>query len=58
MAGADSIHLTQDKVERRAIVKTVMNICVPQDAGSSLGILTIITRTLLHGVWLITLFFY
>jgi hypothetical protein len=51
--GIDLIDLAQDRDRWRALVYTVMNLRVPQNAGnflSSLGSFSFSGRTLLHGV--------
>jgi hypothetical protein len=51
--GMDWINLAQDRDRRRALVKAVMNLQVPLNAGnflSSLGRFNFSGRTLLHGV--------
>jgi hypothetical protein len=35
--GVDWIHLAQDKAQQRALVKTVINFLVPQNAGNFFG---------------------
>jgi hypothetical protein len=53
VGGADWIDLAQDRDRWRALVYTVMNLRVPQNAGnflSSLGHFSFSGRPLLHGV--------
>jgi hypothetical protein len=56
----DWIHLTQDRVQWRALVKAVMNLCVPlklRKFMTRFTALTISRMTLLHGVRLVLMNF-